>query len=555
MHYAAPGFIRWSKASSSNKHDLSKDYVQSRIPRNTSSGYPYRRHCLPPRTPQLFHPNLTVEHLEKNGFFELPSKTLSSTYLQVENRAKIATLNHGLERVLESPGVHYVRNPVTKEYNFSSYVGRLHHPSEIDYNLMPAFVTTSKDQKLHRLALSLSVRWKGSTSSVSNLLTHIYHLWSNFRPTNLHNLSDYFQAQTARFPPSAHIPASVTLIPQDGIYSIDKYQPECKNTVLSDLGKSYERMITMNQEMFEQAFLKSSCIQAKMSDQPEAYNYMNRGNFLLRSQLDCYDKQVGIFDLKSRATNPIRIFPGDDPSLHINYRLSKLTGPTHSYEREFYDMIRSAFLRNIFQVRIGDMSGIFVAYHNTREIFGFEYLPLDEMEQCVFQSKKMADDAFDVSLKILDLILDHAVGQFEPGTTLRLVIQAKPLLNKRCLHIFVEKVTNALQERLNLSDAVELYMSNFQCVELLRYYTLTLETVVNNRITLGHLNIDERDDVRTWAKIERVESSRDEQVKAYVRTLEELYTSKGRKTPQKSVPLAEVPERELRWRRVRTTHM
>lgn len=29
-----------------------------------------------------------------------------------------------------------------------------------------------------------------------------------------------------------------------------------------------------------------------------------------------------------------------------------------------------------FQARIGDMDGIFVAYHNTARVFGFQYLPL-----------------------------------------------------------------------------------------------------------------------------------------------------------------------------------
>jgi hypothetical protein len=28
------------------------------------------------------------------------------------------------------------------------------------------------------------------------------------------------------------------------------------------------------------------------------------------------------------------------------------------------------------QVRIGDMDGIFLAYHNTARMFGFQYLPL-----------------------------------------------------------------------------------------------------------------------------------------------------------------------------------
>ncbi len=36
----------------------------------------------------------------------------------------------------------------------------------------------------------------------------------------------------------------------------------------------------------------------------------------------------------------------------------------------------SLFPSTSFQVRIGAMDGIFVAYHNTARIYGFQYLPL-----------------------------------------------------------------------------------------------------------------------------------------------------------------------------------
>ena len=42
----------------------------------------------------------------------------------------------------------------------------------------------------------------------------------------------------------------------------------------------------------------------------------------------------------------------------------------------YFDLIKSAMLKFTMQVRIGMMDGIFVAYHNTDRIFGFQYLPL-----------------------------------------------------------------------------------------------------------------------------------------------------------------------------------
>ena len=71
--------------------------------------------------------------------------------------------------------------------------------------------------------------------------------------------------------------------------------------------------------------------------------------------------------------------------------ITHLIGSMNSYEREFYDMIRSAFLKYSFQVRIGHMNGIFVAYHNTEEIFGFEYVSIQEIDQNLFGSHSLGD--------------------------------------------------------------------------------------------------------------------------------------------------------------------
>ena len=37
-----------------------------------------------------------------------------------------------------------------------------------------------------------------------------------------------------------------------------------------------------------------------------------------------------------------------------------------------------------FQAKIGRMDGVIVAYHNTSEIFGFQYIPLADMERCIY---------------------------------------------------------------------------------------------------------------------------------------------------------------------------
>jgi hypothetical protein len=36
------------------------------------------------------------------------------------------------------------------------------------------------------------------------------------------------------------------------------------------------------------------------------------------------------------------------------------------------------------------MDGIFVAYHNTNQIFGFEYVPMEQMEEDLFGNTEFA---------------------------------------------------------------------------------------------------------------------------------------------------------------------
>ena len=96
-------------------------------------------------------------------------------------------------------------------------------------------------------------------------------------------------------------------------------------------------------------------------------------------------------------------------------------GLMESFEREYYDLIRSAFLKyryensnlsnemhsNLFsfQVRIGNMDGVIVAYHNTARMFGFQYIPLQEMDEALFGLNPGAGDRiFKKCVKFLECI-------------------------------------------------------------------------------------------------------------------------------------------------------
>jgi len=80
----------------------------------------------------------------------------------------------------------------------------------------------------------------------------------------------------------------------------------------------------------------------------EAYCYTRAGQILMRSQLDCYSPHIPrdrkTFDIKTRATLPIRMDIGNY-KCHLGYRLHSALGLYNSFEREYYDMCRSAMLK------------------------------------------------------------------------------------------------------------------------------------------------------------------------------------------------------------------
>ena len=84
----------------------------------------------------------------------------------------------------------------------------------------------------------------------------------------------------------------------------------------------------------------------------------------MRSQLDCHDSRLpgtGVFDIKTRAAYPIRhdnlnykvgrsmsflsYFSDSRGQEYAGYQIRSLHGPLESFEKEYYDLIRSAFLK------------------------------------------------------------------------------------------------------------------------------------------------------------------------------------------------------------------
>ena len=60
------------------------------------------------------------------------------------------------------------------------------------------------------------------------------------------------------------------------------------------------------------------------------------------------------------------------------------------------------------------MDGVFVAYHNTSSVFGFQYVPLEEMDTCLYGVKTGGPRVFEKCVKLLEIISEEVVQCF-PG--------------------------------------------------------------------------------------------------------------------------------------------
>lgn len=359
---------------------------------------------------------------------EPPESDPTANVVDIEAPEKISVprLAHGLDRVLFNPGVYYLQDPRSNVYNFDPYLQEITPVKDFNFDALTEYITSSRDPTLDELARSHGLTVVGSTSSMTGVLSQFHYFISSWRPVSLRRLSTAFQGKSQKFTAAQRAPASIYLRHNDGIYAIDADKSlDSGETVLSFLGRSMEKMLTLDQEEFSK-LKKENSAEAPTEKSREAYHYSKLGSMLMRSQLDCNDPRLpgsGIFDLKTRAVLPVRM---DVKNAHegAGYQIHQSMGLLESFEREYYDMIRSAFLKYSLQVRIGKMDGIFVAYHNTERIFGFQYVSLEEMDENVHGSsdRNIATREFIMSLKQLDRILGIAIKKY-PGQSMALCFE------------------------------------------------------------------------------------------------------------------------------------
>lgn len=358
----------------------------------------------------------------------------------------VPRLFHGLDRVLFNPGVYQLQDPSSMVYNFDPYLQKIMPVTEFDYNALAEYKTSSQDPLLSRLAKEHNIKYVGSTSSMTSTLTHFHYLLSNWRPLNINMLSRGFaEKASTNFTQLNQAPNAIFLRWKNGTYAIDADKEYDNANVLMLLGKSLEKLLTMSPDDFER-YRKGDPREISEAERnaPDSFHFSTQGDFLMRSQLDAHDPRLpgtGMFDLKTRAVVSVRM-QSDDYEEMSGYELHKHHGSFESYEREYYDMMRSTMLKYSLQARMGRMDGIFVAYHNVKRMFGFQYLNINEMDRALHgqTDRCLGNQEFSLSIELLNKILNKATERY-PSQSLRFHFETRPSQSLPFMYIFAEPVS------------------------------------------------------------------------------------------------------------------
>ncbi|KAJ8097321.1 mitochondrial protein Pet127-domain-containing protein [Lipomyces tetrasporus] len=390
-----------------------------------------------------------TEKLADKQFSDICFAKYSLDAIEVPFEAHIypPVLEHGIDRVLFNPGVHFMQDPRSRVYNFPPELKHIMSVHEFDYDALPEYQISSKDKVLQSIAKEHKCKYYGSTSSLTAMLSQFHYLISKWRPPNGTHISHHHD-ETLKFTAAASMAASVFLryMPETGLYAIDSDKSEDSEIILMWLGRSMElQLVTPLQEYENFRRSKSHMLGPEQRKDREAYHYSKCGDFMLRSQQDCMDPRLpngGTFDLKTRAVAAVRY---DMDHIHevgeTGYQLKTLHGKYESFESEYRDMIRASFLKYSLQARIGRMDGILVAYHNIARLFGFQYVPLEELDLCIHgeNHKFLAKQEFAASMGILNDFLDRVTTEY-PGQSVNLVFYVSPETNQ--MSIFLKLMTN-----------------------------------------------------------------------------------------------------------------
>ena len=390
----------------------------------------------------------------------------------------VPALAHGLQGVLRGDGLYSLhskcgykgksktlRNSKGKQCCDPShdYLRTIVPPERILWEKLPKYVPAALDYATHAIAShTKGVSYTSSTSSVTAALSAFYHLMSNFRDTELvGGLSPHLGDMPINFTKIQRLPVAFTFEPtkiSSSVFSVTAHnRAESGPTILQELGHSLERMLITPPQEFLDKFVTDEKPwnlekKAPSGKEEQFYHYSRASRFLLRAQIDCRNPDNGeVFDVKTRAVAPIR-YNLPNYKHFASRRPRSLLGISDSYEREFYDMVRSVFIKYGLQLRIGRMAGALVAYHNTSELLGFEYISLNEIETYIYGSSQWAGISFATTVRLFEIVLEKvrktvfSDSSYYGDQRVRVVMSTER--TRRRMTIFAERLSRGVPDLL-----------------------------------------------------------------------------------------------------------
>jgi len=420
--------------------------------------------------------------------------------IELEQKCAAPSLKSNLMHVVRNPGI-YPLSSVEKMSNHElKFFKNLPTPEMIQLENLDTYMKPYEDPNLKKLMISSNYKYCSSTSGIGETLAHFFYKLINFKSPHFYNLSEEYINAPLKYMMFQRKPANIVLHKlENKKYAISKNSifDSKIEFILLKMGKYMEKLFTNTEEEFEKKYLKMSGDKSEIVFKEDDYfKFIGYDKILLRSQIDCGGKDKSgkdiVFEIKTRAVAPIRydVFNYMD---YLDYEVNSLHGIHSSYEREFYDLIRGAFLKYLFQLKIGGMDGALISYHNTQKIFGFEYISLVDMERRILGNSNFSDIIFKASLKLLQETLDQILRDFPDRENIFIGFIANEW--KGCLDVFVELVDEKSYsdyEGLNAKNVIDYYyLTGYK--PIVHKYTVITTTIINDIVTLTPIQYENND--------------------------------------------------------------
>lgn len=173
------------------------------------------------------------------------------------------------------------------------------------------------------------------------------------------------------------------------------------------------------------------------------------------------------------------------------------------------------------------MDGILLAYHNTQNIFGFQYISREEMDSRIFGSSRVANKVFENCLFLFESVLDEATKKY-PDQTLRLSFDTHPGSPAAIQRIFVEPVPENEENSKQDADSLEEFFetseggedsSVYEPFPELSLYELKTQSFINGKQLEGPLNAKKTDKWSMNMHLAEVHKENDEKKRMLFRAM------------------------------------